>query len=197
MKDITKNEMRALLALFKDISSNYNANNLSKKLGLTSMGMLKILKRLEKQNILQSQQLGKAVFYKLKLDDYTKAYLKFLLQNEAEQSIPRIKRWVNELRKFQKHAEIGILFGSVLSKEEYNDVDLLLVFKPSQNSKINQLADVINKASIKRVHLVKQTKNDLKENIKKKDKVVLDLIKNGIVVFGYETIIELIKNATR
>ena len=195
MKDITKNEMKALLILFKDIDSDYNANNLSKKIGLTSMGVLKILKSLEQQTLLKSRQLGKAVFYKPNLNEYTKAYLKFLLQNEAEQSAPKVKKWIRELRKFGKYAEICILFGSVLKKEDFNDVDLLLVFKPSQNSKINRLTAEINRVSIKRIHLLKQTKNDFKENVKKKDKVLLDAIKTGVVLFGYETLIELIENA--
>ena len=83
MQTITKNEMEAILIIFKDIDSHYNANNLSKKIGISSMGTLKILKRLEIQNILKSTTFGKAVFYKVNLgNDYARNYIEFLLKKE-------------------------------------------------------------------------------------------------------------------
>ena len=197
MENITKNEMKVLLILLKDINVDYNANSLSKKIGLTAMGTLKILKKLEKQNILKSKQLGKAVFYKASLDEYTKIYLKFLLQKEAEDSPPKVKRWVKELKQLQKTAEAGILFGSVLTKEDYNDVDLLLVLKQSQNKKSNRIISEIKKVNIKNLHVVKQAIQDIKSNLKKGDEVISSIIKNGIVLFGYEKIIEVIEYATR
>lgn len=197
MKTITNNEMKAMLTLFKDFSVSYNANSLSKRINLTPMGALKILKSLEKQNVLKSKKMGKAVFYKPNFDnDHTKTYLKFLLQKESEQPIPRIKRWVKELGRLQSTAEIGILFGSVLKTDDYKDVDLLLVLKQSQNKEVNRLIAEINRINVKKVHVVKQLKDDLKKNLEKKDKILLDIIKNGVVLFGYTQIIEVIGNVT-
>ncbi len=198
MEIITGNEMETLLLLLKDFDADYNANNLSKKLGITPMGALKILKKMERQKLLNAKQMGKAVFYKPDLDsNYTKTFLEFLLQKKAEETKSRVKRWVKELRTLQNNAEIGILFGSVLEKESYNDVDLLIVLKQSQNSKINLLINEIRRINIKRIHVIKQTKEDLKQNIKKGDKVVLNAIKNGMVFFGYEKIIKVIQDVTR
>ena len=197
MEIITENEMEAILLLLKDFDADYNANNLSKILDITPMGALKILKKMEKQKLLKAKQMGKAVFYKPDLNsNYTKTFLKFLLQKKAEETKSRVKRWVKELRKLQNNAEIGILFGSVLEKEKYNDVDLLIVLKQSQNSKINILINKINRINIKRIHVIKQTKENIKQNIKKGDKVVLNAIKNGIVLFGYEKIIGVIQDVT-
>ena len=194
MQTITKNEMKAILIIFKDIDSHYNANNLSKKIGISSMGTLKILKRLEIQNILKSTTFGKAVFYKVNLgNDYARNYIEFLLKKEAEDVAPRIKRWVRELRKV-RDAKIGILFGSVLTEEKFNDVDLLVVLEQSQNRRFNKSIDEMNKINIKKIHPVKQTKDDLKLNLRKKDEVVLSIIKNGIVLFGYDEIVEVIRD---
>ncbi len=198
MEIITENEMEAILLLLKDFDADYNANNLSKKLGITPMGALKILKKMEKQKLLNAKQMGKAMFYKPNLNsNYTRNFLKFLLQKKAEETKPGVKRWVKELRKLQDNAEIGILFGSVLEKESYNDVDLLIVLKQSQNSKINILINEISRINIKKIHVIKQTKEDVKQNIKKGDKVVLNAIKNGIVLFGYEKILKVIQDVTR
>lgn len=197
MRSITKNEMSIALAIFRDIDNDYNANNMGKKIGISSMGALKILKRLESSTILKSKQFGKAVFYKVDLNSsYARAYIMFLLKKEAEEIIPRVKRWVKELRKL-KGAEIGILFGSVLKKEKFNDVDLLVVLKSAQNKTLNMSISEMNEINIKKIHTVKQTRQDLITNLEKKDDVVLSIIKNGIVLFGYEEIVGVIKDVAQ
>ncbi len=189
--------MEAVLIIFKDLDTDYNANNLSKRLGITPMGTLKILKRLEKEGILRSKKLGKAVFYRPDFrKDFTKTYLKFILQKEAEQAMPRIRRWVEELRKFRSVAEIGILFGSVLTRKEFRDVDLLLVFKQQQSRKIEKLLDEMAQLNVKRIHAVKQTREDLGSNLKAKDRVVLSILKQGVILFGYDDVIEVVESVT-
>jgi DNA-binding Lrp family transcriptional regulator len=195
MKDITGNEMKVLIALFKDFNTRYNANNLSKTLSLTSMGTLKILKKMEKQNILKSEQIGKAVFYKPNLEGYPLTYLTLLLQKEAEDSLPRIKRWVKEFRKLESVADFGILFGSVISKDNANDIDFFLVTNQKQNNNVNKTVSELQRLTTKKIHVVKQTKEDLITNLKQKNKVLLEIIKKGIVLFGYDKLIEVIKFA--
>lgn len=197
MKNITANEMKILLVLFKDIATSYNANSISKVVGITPMGALKILKKMEKENLAVSKKLGKASFYKPNLDDqYPEMCIRFLLQKEAEESQPAIKRWVNELKEFAKFAKIGILFGSVTQDpHSAKDIDILLVFEKSQMKKIQGLIQEKNKINIKKIHVIKQTEKDLKENIKRKDEVLLSILKRGIVVFGHEELIEVIKDA--
>ncbi|MDP2907971.1 MAG: nucleotidyltransferase domain-containing protein [Nanoarchaeota archaeon] len=197
MKNITANEMKILLVLFKDISTSYNANSISKVVGITPMGALKILKKMEKENLVVSKKLGHASFYKPNMDDqYPGMCIRFLLQKEAEESQPAIKRWANELKEFAKFAKIGILFGSVTQDpHSAKDIDILLVFEKSQMKKIQELIQEKNKINIKKIHVIKQTEKDLKENIKRKDKVLLSILKRGIVVFGHEELIEVIKDA--
>ncbi|MBI3036864.1 hypothetical protein HYY73_03895, partial [Candidatus Woesearchaeota archaeon] len=57
MKDITDNEMHFVLGIFKSPELEYNANSISKLIRISSMGALKIAKRLEKENILISREL--------------------------------------------------------------------------------------------------------------------------------------------
>ena len=76
MNDITNNEMYFVLNIFKNPEKEYNANNMAQQLGISSMGALKIAKRLEKENILKSKQIGKARIYKINMkNDYAKEYL--------------------------------------------------------------------------------------------------------------------------
>ncbi len=195
MKTVTQNEARAALWILKDFSNNYNANNLSHELGLSSMGVLKILKRLEKRGVLKSKKFGKVVFYKPNFNnDYTFSYLSFLLEKEAQESIPRIKRWVTDLKSLKELGLIGILFGSVITKENYNDIDLILVLEQPSNVRVNKLIDNLNKISTKRIHLVKQSLNDFKSNLLKQDKVILNALKTSIIIFGYDKFIEVMSS---
>ncbi|MFH1209327.1 MAG: nucleotidyltransferase domain-containing protein [archaeon] len=193
MKDITNNEVGFVLTILKNPENEFNANNIAKHLKISSMGALKIAKRLEKENILISKKLGKARFYKINFNnDYAKQYIKFLLKRESEQSPPYIKRWINELKKIKNSYSI-ILFGSVLKKQkEAGDIDALLLTDKKKFQNLKKEIEEINLINVKKIHPVYQTKEDLKENIKKQDKVILNAIK-GIIVYGEDTIISLLE----
>lgn len=189
MKPITEAEMSIILCLIKSPEIDYNANNLSKVIGITSMGALKILKRLEKEAILTSKKVGQATIYKINKSDYTKRYISLILSREALSAPPLIKRWVEELRKI-KNAELIILFGSVLRKQDPNDIDVLLLTDQEHFSELKKEIAGLKTINIKQIHPVYQAWNDIIANIRKRDKPLLSAIK-GIVVTGEEKWIEI------
>jgi predicted nucleotidyltransferase len=198
MNSLTVNEIRSVIRILKEPAEDYNANTLSKDQGITSMGALKILKKMRGQNILNSKKLGNAVYYKPNLDDeYPENFFEFILRKEAEESPAKIKKWVRELRKLSGKAQAAILFGSVLEKDWYNDVDILLILRPGQVDEAEKGIEELNRINVKRIHALKQTRNDIIENIRKKDKTVLGALRNGIVLFGYKEVLGVIKDASR
>lgn len=192
MKDITKNELVFVLTVLKAPEIEFNANSISKKLGISSMGALKIAKRLESENILLPKMLGNAVFYKLNLDnDYVVQYVKLALKREAEQAHSYVKVWISEIRKI-KNADCAVIFGSVLKKyKEANDVDVLLLTDKNRFAKLKKEIENLNLINVKSIHPIYQTKEDLINNIKKKDAVIFNAIK-GIVVFGEDLLIKIL-----
>lgn len=192
MKEATANEMLVLLKIFKT-PAQFNANSISREVGLTPMGALKILKRLEKEGILIPKAAGRAVFYSINYDsDYARDYLEFIFRREAEQSAPYVKRWVREIRKL-KSADAAVLFGSVLEKESHaQDIDVLLMTSQSRFKKLKDEISRLNSINEKSIHAVYQTSEDLRNNIAKKDKVVLNALK-GIVAFGEKKLIEMVR----
>ena len=192
MKDITNNEMRFVLVIFKNPEKEYNTSNIAEILGISPMGALKIARRLEKENIIKSREIGKARVYQLNLQDaYVRQYLKFLLKREAEQSPAYIKMWVNELRKI-KNADAAVLFGSILRSKEARDIDVLLITSQKRFSKLKKEVENINLINIKKLHPIYQSEKDIKTNINNGDKALLNAIK-GIVIFGEDKLIDLLK----
>ncbi len=192
MKEITNYEMVFVLTILKNPEKDYNANNIAKHMRISSMGALKIAKRLEKENVLISKDFGKAKFYKLNFkNDYTRDYVKFLLKREAEQSPPYIKVWISEIRKI-KNADAAILFGSVLEKhKEAKDIDVVLITNQKKFLRLEKEIEEVDMINIKKIHPIYQTKEDFVRNIKKEDKILLSAIK-GIVVFGEGLIVSLL-----
>ena len=177
--------MNVVLALVKSPEMTYNANSLSKFVGITPMGALKILKRLEQENVIKPKRIGKAITYKINVEDsYTCKYLSLALAREAQYANPRVKRWINEIKKI-KNADITILFGSVLEKTNPNDIDVLLVTDQKRFARLKQEIKELNEINIKKIHPIYQTYDDIIRNIKKRDKPILNAIK-GIVISGEE-----------
>lgn len=193
MPSLTPKENEVLLTLFKDFSKDYNANSLSKRVGITPRGALKILKNLQKQHLLISKQFGKAVFYKVNLDDYyTFRTIETLLIYEAREKAPR---WLSEFKELFKDVEIVIIFGSIIKEpKRANDIDLLLVFTQKKMKPVKHFINEKNKILLKPIHPVIQSPNDIKKNLKKKDPVVLNALRKGYVLYGHDKLIEVVKN---
>ena len=194
MISLTQKEREALLILFKDYTAFYNANSISKVLGISHVGAQKIFKRFLNDGLVISKTIGKSIIYKPNLeDDYARSLIAFLLANEAN----NFKRWKDEFKGLFKEGRIIILFGSVLRNyKEARDIDLAIVIKKEEfkdvNAVIKQRQDILPK----KIHSIEITKEDLAENIRKKQEAVLNMVKQGVILYGYEQYVEAIKNVT-
>lgn len=195
MNTLTPKENEVLLALFKDFSKDYNANSISKRAGITPRGALKILQHLKKLNLVLSKPFGKAVFYKVNLDDYyTLRVMETLLMAESREKAPR---WLSEFQELFKEVEIGLIFGSITRQpKEAKDIDLLLVFPQKKMKSVKNYIQEKNKILLKPIHPLMQSPEDIKNNLKKKDPVILSALSTGYVLSGYEQLLEVVKSVT-
>ena len=182
-----------MLALFKDFSENYNANSISGKAGITPRGALKILKTLHQHRLLAKKQFGKAAFYKVNLNDYAAfRTMETLLIYDARENAGR---WAAEFRELFPSLKIAVVFGSAArSSRSPRDIDVLLVFRRSQLAKVKCFINEKNKASLRPIHAVMQSPNDIKKNVKRKDPVILNALKEGYVLHGHEELLGIVKN---
>ena len=82
------------------------------------------------------------------------------------------------------------MFGSILEKDNPNDIDALFVTDKKVFPKLQKEIGELNQLSNKKIHPLYQTRDDLIKNIKEKHPPILNAIK-GIVVRGEELFIEV------
>ncbi len=193
MTSFTENEKKALLILLKDFTTSYNANSLRSVVDLSSVGTQKLLKRLEGKGLVTSQRIGKAIIYKARLgDDYTKEVLAFLLADEAN----HFKLWKEEFRSLYRKGRIVMLFGSATRNyDKARDIDVLIA-DPGRNAQIRtqlaKKADVLPKP-LQALHL---TIKEFEESVRSKDRRVLEIVRTGIVLYGYAEYVEVLHVAS-
>ena len=192
MIQFTNNEKKALLIIFKDLDNYYNANSLSKKLNISRIGMMKLLKKLKKNEVLKSKSIGKSEIYKINLDlDYVRDMLAFLLSDEAN----NFKRWKNEFKELFREDKIVMIYGSaIINYTKANDIDLMIIGKTSKTSDINKFINQKQKILPKKIHLIKLSRDEFLKNLGEKQKSIMNIIKTAVILYGQAKYVELIKN---
>ncbi len=194
MISLTKKEREVLLVIFKDFVAYYNANSISKILNISHVGAQKIFKRLLNQNLIKSRRIGKSIVYKINFDnDYSHQLITFLLADEAN----NFKRWKEEFKELFIKNRIVMIFGSAIKNyTQARDIDIMLVIEKNDVKEVNNILRKKEEILPKKLHIIKLTRQDLIENIKKKDKVMQDIIKNAIILYGQQECVEVLKNVT-
>lgn len=191
---LTVKEKKAILVLFKEFNIYYNANSLSKVLGMSRIGTMKILKKLLKKDILISRQIGKSIVYKVNLSsDYVQKLIAFLLADEAHE----FERWKDEFKDLAGRERVVLLYGSAIRNyDKARDVDIMVILKQKDRRNINKILDKRRQLSAKPLHDIKLTAEDFIRNVRLKKPAIIDTIKNAIVLFGQDRYVEIIKNVT-
>jgi len=194
MVSLTENEARTIDFLIRNFSKEYNINQTSRELKLSPRGIFKILKKLEKKNYLVSNKQGNNIFYKINYNsEEALDVCKFVL---SEKKItPFLRALIRDLERLKEATEIAILFGSILTKEqEARDIDLLLIFDEKQFRRVESMIKDINTIRSRKIHAVYQSRGDFIANIKKRDKLIIEEIKTGIILWGRDIFLEAVKN---
>ena len=197
MVALTENDARAIDFLIRNFSQKFNINQLSRELKLSPRGIFMILKKLEKQNYLVSEKQGNNIFYKINYNSEDALDACRFVLTERKTS-PFLRALIKDLEKLKDISKLAILFGSVLTKEkEAGDIDLLLIFDEKQFKKVESTIKQINSIKSKKIHAIYQTREDFKNNIKERDKAIIEEIKTGIILWGRDVFLEAINEQNR
>ena len=190
---ITENEKKVLKLLLFAFGEMYSINRIAKECGLSPNGAFKMLIKFENEGIIKSQNIGNMKSYKLDFEsEKTKNILKLAIISELK---GKVKFRADDLKSLKQITEVCILFGSYIDlKKEPNDLDLFFVIKDKNFKEYKKQTSLIFKTMPIKVHDVLQTEEDVVANLKKKDKVVIEILKTGIILWGFDKVIEMVEH---
>lgn len=190
------NKEKILKLLLKDISKKHSVTTLAKEIGVSRVGTWKILKKLQKEEliILNQKENGKTNIYEMTINwanPLIEKTLSLILTKDATNQ----KRWLWEFNQLEKCANFTILYGSILhSPEKANDIDLLnIVSKKNNFVKINKILLEKQTALAKKVHDINFTPKEFRTELKNQNKAFIHAIKTGIVLYGQENFVKFIR----
>ncbi|MBU2640057.1 MAG: hypothetical protein KKG75_05145 [Nanoarchaeota archaeon] len=194
---ITDNEKKILKFLLTHLNSDYSINEIAKKCNLAPNGAYEILKKFEGKEILLSKKIANTKSYKINLDSIeANKLLELILIPDYKE--PKIKYRYADLKPLEDITSLCIIFGSYITKKEKpNDIDILFVIKKTDHKKYSEGVEKIKRILPLKLHDIIQTKEDLTEKIKKEEDIIVEAISSGIILWGHEFLIKVIKNAIK
>ena len=108
----------------------------------------------------------------------------------------RIKYRLDDFKELKGITKACVLFGSYIElNKQPNDLDVLFVLEKNNYKKYKTKLAGIQGIVPAKIHDVVQTLEDLKNNLLKKDNVILEILRKGELLWGREIILEVIKDA--
>ena len=168
MLSLSDNEFSVISFLVRNFTERLTIRNVAQKLNFSAAGVFNILKKLEKHNIVVGEKLGTGLFYSINLENKTAEHLAAIVLLYSEEKIEKIN--IEQL----KQAKAAI----------FDKKSLLLVI-----DNVTSL-DIV----IPNIDVIAKTEDEIIGLIRKKDSVMLQLLKKGVVLFGEDKVVSIIKN---
>ena len=188
---LEKSTTEILKILLKEFIKKNTISSFSEDIGIGRSGVWKALKRLESKKLINLEPIG-TLNWKNPVVEKTLAAI--LTEDALEQ-----ERWRDNLKKLEKHTLFTILFGSILhSPKEANDIDLLVIVKTKKDFKVvESILLEAQQTQIKKIHAIDLTKEELKAELKKKNRAYLEALKKGVILFGQENFIKFVGDISK
>ena len=192
---LTEKETRVLRYLAVRSRDYPSINKISKECKITPNGTYKILKKFESEGILLFKQISNIKSYYI---DFGNKKSSNILELALTPKITKrkIKYRAEDLKPMEKITEACVLFGSYISeKEEPSDLDVLFVFEKRKYKAYQDCLNQIKEVCPIAIHDVIQTKQDLIDNIKKRDSVIINILQNGVILWGQNFIVGVLNDS--
>lgn len=188
-----------LLHLFKDFSSMHTVTSLSEELGLSRVGIWKVLKKLDEMKYISLNSVGKGRTSTLtvKINWENPLMEKTLALYLAEEALKQ-RRWQVNFAELEKEVDFAILYGSILhSPQEARDVDILGITPKNNFIKIQMVIDKAQKTQSKKIHIINFTENEFRIELQKPNKAFIDAVKKGVILFRPENFVRFMKERAK
>ncbi len=193
---LTANEKRILRFLATSVGKDYSINDVAKACSITPNGTYKILTKLKKEGVLNVKQIANIKSYKLNLEhEKTVRVLELALMPELPEG--RVKARACDLQPLKSITQACVIFGSyITTKQKPGDLDILFVLERKNFEEYKKALAKVGDIVPVKIQDVVQTSEDITQNLKKNDQVIIEALRYGIVLWGFDLLAQVIKDAT-
>ncbi len=191
-----KPNIEILKILLKDFSIKPTITLLAREIGMSRVGVWKVLKKLETEKliVLSPVGVGKTSIYIISLNWDNPLTEKILILALAEDALKN-QRWISNFSELENKVDFLMIYGSIIhSAKEANDIDILGMASKDKFLKIEESLKKIQKTQIKKIHALNFTHTEFKQELKKPNKAILDAVKKGTILFGQEKFVRFMRN---
>lgn len=190
----TKVEIQLIKHIFKHYKEEYNARQLAKTLSLNHAHINKLCSGLVDKKLLLKKEMGNSTYYSFNYgDELAMKFIEYLISLELDEIPPWLKVLAYNLKKFNEHIILGCVFGSAITADTYNDIDILIVYDQKKKPAVNNVKNEIRTAGLveKPIRYVEMTEKDLQKN--KDDAIFYSIMSENIVFHNPAKYVEVIK----
>ena len=194
----TKVEILILKFVFKHFRDKYNARQLARTLSLNHAHVNKLCNNLAHKKLLKKEEIGNSIYYTFDYgNDLAIKFVEYLLSLERNESPKWLKVVAYNMDKFREHIDLGIIFGSSIKSDKFNDIDILLVYDKKKKTTIKKIKDDIRRAELieKPIRYVEMTEKDILNN--KNKEVIYNILSENIIFHNSAKYIKVIKKCSK
>ncbi len=187
-------ELRIAKYLFKHYLDSYNPRQLSRTLSINHAHTNKLCHLLTFKNILIKKEIGNSIYFSY---NYTHKlalqFMEYLLSLEEKEFPSWLTVALHSLEKFKPYLQMGLIFGSSIQNQKFNDIDVMLVYDKKEAAKIKKVKEDLRKSQLleKPVRYMDLTETDITLN--KKDKVFYSIFSENLIFCHPEKYAQLIR----
>lgn len=200
---LTPKVISILRTMHSNVEKWYYTRELAKLAKVSTWVVSKEFSKLVKEGMVSRKSEGREKFFKLNLANSRTRKLCEFFETERKEKFYKANRrlaWVLEdftkrVSDFASEAQSIVLFGSVARGQatQRSDIDILVLVSNSEERQFKQLMDSVDRLAdevsgrhpAKLVPVVMMVK-DFEQSIKDKKRFAVDVLKDGIVLFGQE-----------
>lgn len=194
----TKIELQIAKYLFKHYKDKFNSRQFAKLLNINHAHTNKLCNLLAKKLLLKKEEVGNAGYFSF--DHESKLAVKFIeyLLALEEKEFPKwLSVVLHSLKKFNEHITIGLVFGSSVKSNKFNDVDVLLVYEKNKTKDVNKIKEEIRNSQLieQPIRYLDVAEKDILLN--KRDKIFYNILSNNLIFYNSKKYVEVIEKCRK